>query len=198
MGRVQTAAKNNATTFAAMGAAATTLAGFLCDAARAAAEEEAIFAQLEAAVDATGESFDEYAGQIDQAIAKAEDLSFADDAAATGLTKLTTITQDAGEAIDLMGLTMDVARGRGIALSEAATLVGRAAEGQTTALTRYGDRAPGGGDGTRSPRRRSRNATLGRPRRTPTPPRALTIASRTPSTTSWSPSARAPATCNCS
>jgi hypothetical protein len=130
--------KKSRASMAAMGAAATTLAGFLSDAARAAAEEEAIFAQLEAAVDATGESFDEYAGQIDQAIAKAEALSFADDAAASGLTKLTTITQDTGEAIDLMGLAMDVARGRGISLAEAATLVGRAAEGQTTALTRMG------------------------------------------------------------
>lgn len=125
-------------TGAALGAVAGTAAGLLSEMARAAAEEEVAFAQLEAAVDATGESFDDLTPAIERAIDGAEDLSFADDQAAEALTRLTTITGSTQEALDLLSLTMDVARGRGISLSEAATLVGRAAEGQTAALTRMG------------------------------------------------------------
>jgi hypothetical protein len=125
-------------TGAALGAIAGTVAGALSEAARAAAEEEATFAQLEAAVAATGQEFDALAPSLDRHIAQAEDMSFADDEAATALTRLTTITGDAEEALDLLALTMDVARGRGISLADAATLVGRVAEGNTAILTRYG------------------------------------------------------------
>jgi hypothetical protein len=138
MSRVGTAAKNNATTFAAMGAAATTLAGFLSDAARAAAEEEAIFARLETAVEATGESYADYAVQIEQAIDASERLSFSDDQAAAALANLTATTGDAAEALDLLGLAQDLARGKGIELAAAANIVGRVAEGNTGILARYG------------------------------------------------------------
>jgi hypothetical protein len=138
MSRVGTAAKNNATTFAAMGAAATTLAGFLSDAARAAAEEEAIFARLETAVEATGASYADYAVQIEQAIDASERLSFADDEAAAALANLTSTTGDAAEALDLLGLAQDLARGKGIELAAAANIVGRVAEGNTGILARYG------------------------------------------------------------
>jgi hypothetical protein len=138
MGRVQTAARNNATTFAAMGAAATTLAGFLSDAARAAAEEEAIFARLETAVEATGESYADYAVQIEQAIDASERLSFSDDKTAEALANLTATTGDATEALELLGLAQDLARGKGIDLAAASNIVGRVAEGNIGILARYG------------------------------------------------------------
>ena len=125
-------------TGAAIGAVMSTTAGILSEFARAAAEEEVTFQRLESAVEATGESFDTLEPSIAAAVAAAEDLSFADDQAAEALTRLTTITGSTQEALDLLGLSMDVARGRGISLAEAATLVGRAAEGQVTALTRMG------------------------------------------------------------
>jgi hypothetical protein len=130
--------KKSRDTFVAMGAAATTLAGFLSDAARAAAEEEAIFARLETAVDATGESYADYAVQIEQAIDASERLSFSDDKTAEALANLTATTGDAAEALELLGLAQDLARGKGIELAAAANIVGRVAEGNTGIPARYG------------------------------------------------------------
>jgi hypothetical protein len=130
--------KKSRASMAAMGAAATTLAGFLSDAARAAAEEEAMFVRLETAVEATGSSYADYAVQIDQAINASERLSFADDEAAEALANLTATTGDTAEALNLLGLAQDLARGKGIELAAAANIVGRVAEGNTGILARYG------------------------------------------------------------
>jgi ElaB/YqjD/DUF883 family membrane-anchored ribosome-binding protein len=138
MSRLGQTVRTNATTFVAMGAAAGVLAGALSDAARAAAEEEAIFARLEAAVDATGESYADYAVEIDAAIAASERLSFADDEAATALSNLTTTTGDAARALDLLAISQDLARGKGIDLAAASNIVGRVAEGNIGILARYG------------------------------------------------------------
>jgi hypothetical protein len=125
-------------TGAAVGAVMSTTAGILSEFARAAAEEEVVFDRLEAAVAATGAEFDALSPAIDRAIAGAEDLSFADDQAAEALTRLTTTTGSTEEALDLLGLTMDVARGRGISLAAAADLVGKVAGGNIGILSRYG------------------------------------------------------------
>jgi hypothetical protein len=125
-------------TGAALGAVVGSVAGVLSEFARAAAEEEATFSRLEAAVDATGQSFDELEPAIAAAIAGAEDLSFADDQAAEALTRLTATTGSAEEAMSLLALTMDVARGRNISLATAADLVGKVAAGNTGILARYG------------------------------------------------------------
>jgi hypothetical protein len=130
--------KKSRASMAAMGAAATTLAGFLSDAARAAAEEEAIFARLETAVDATGESYADYAVEIEKAIAASERLSFSDDKTAEALANLTATTGDAAEALELLGLAQDLARGKGIDLAAASNIVGRVAEGNIGILARYG------------------------------------------------------------
>lgn len=120
------------------GAAFGTFLGFLSEASRAAAEDEAAFTRLETAVTATGQSYGTYANSLDAAIVGAQKLSFADDAAANALATLTAQTQDAGKAQDLLAVAMDLARGKHIDLGTAATIVGKVAQGNTAILQRYG------------------------------------------------------------
>jgi hypothetical protein len=123
---------------AAAGLVGSAVVGFLSDAARAAADSEAVMARLSTAVDAAGGSMVELAPRIEAATAAATQLAFDDEAAASALATLTQQTGDAGQAIDLLSLSMDVARGRGIDLETAANAVGKAAAGNVSALQRMG------------------------------------------------------------
>lgn len=122
----------------ALGSAIGATAGLLSNFARAAAEEEIVFARLEQAVENTGKSYDVYSNAIDKAIQKGEQLSFADDQVADSLARLTTVTGDAQASIDQMGLVMDFARARGISLSTSADIVGKVIGGNVGILARYG------------------------------------------------------------
>ncbi len=123
---------------AALGAAATSLMGALSGASRAAAEESAIFARLETQVEANGDSFDAYATRVDEAVAAGQRLAFADDQVAAGLTNLAQTTGSTEKAMANIGLAMDLARGKGLDLATASTIVGKVAEGNTAILQRYG------------------------------------------------------------
>lgn len=136
LARVSTAA--SALQRAAAGVAASSLVGFLADAARASAEADAIQARLQTSVDATGKSYDAYAGALDNAIQKSMALAFDDDDTAAALATLTQQTGDAAQAITLLGTAQDLARGKGIALGDAAQIVGKVAAGNVSILSRYG------------------------------------------------------------
>ena len=123
---------------AALGATVGALSGVMSEATRAFAESQAIQATLETQIEATGKSYEEYADRIDAATAAAMQLAFDDELVAQSLTKLTSITNDAGESLDLLGLAMDVARGTGMDLVAASQLVGRVSEGNVGILQRYG------------------------------------------------------------
>jgi hypothetical protein len=120
------------------GLASSAVIGFLGDAARAAAESEVSMARLQQAVENTGASFAELEPALNAAAAAATDMAFDDEDAADALATLTAFTGDANEALDLLQVTMDIARGRGVDLATAATAVGKAAEGNVGALTRMG------------------------------------------------------------
>jgi hypothetical protein len=120
------------------GLASSAVIGFLGDSARAAAESEASMARLQQAVENTGASFDELAPALNAAADAATQMAFDDEDAADALATLTTYTGDANQALDLLQVTMDIARGRGVDLATAATAVGKAAEGNVGALTRMG------------------------------------------------------------
>lgn len=124
--------------WAAMGAALATVGGILSDASRQSAEAEVSQARLEAAVDATGESYDRYAVRLDAAAEAATRLAFDDEKAQDALSTLTQLTNDAGESLNLLGLAEDLARGKGIDLATAAQIVGKVHEGNTAILQRYG------------------------------------------------------------
>lgn len=136
LGRVSSAASTLQR--AAAGVAASTLVGFLADAAREAANAQAIQTRLQTSVEATGKSYDDYASSIDNAIQKSQALAFDDEDTAAALATLTQQTGDAGTALGLLATAQDLARGKGIGLADAATIVGKVATGNTAILQRYG------------------------------------------------------------
>lgn len=110
-------------------------------------EAERVQVQLANAVNQTGREYERYADRIDDAIQKQAELgAFDDEELASTFTVLFRRTNDWTKALELNSLAMDVARGRGIELSQAANLVLRAANGQAGALRRLGIEARAGAD----------------------------------------------------
>ncbi len=133
-----TALSQLSTKGAAVGAALTSVVTAFASFGKMAAESETHWARLQAAVEATGASYEDFAGQIKVASDAAMQMGFDDEDAADSIAKITTITGDATQALDLLGLSMDVARARGMDLASASQLVGRVAAGNTGILARYG------------------------------------------------------------
>lgn len=123
---------------AAIGAGIATLVGGLSTAVRAYQEEVAGLDRLATAVENTGASYDAYSAKIDLAVAKAQQLAFADDEAVNALNTLTAATQDTGRALQLLSVAQDLARGKNISLASASEIVGKVAAGNLTILGRYG------------------------------------------------------------
>lgn len=123
---------------AAAGAAFATLSGTLTLAAHANAEAEQSQARLTAAIEATGHVTEEYQSQINAAAKAGLDLAFDDEDVLDAISQLTLATGDASKGIKDMALAEDIARGRGIALTEAARIVGLAEQGRTGTLIRLG------------------------------------------------------------
>lgn len=119
---------------AALGSATLALGEF----SRQAADDEAQQNRLQAAVEATGKGYEEYASAIDKAIKAGEEKAYADDATREALIRLNVVTGDTQRSLEQMGLVMDLARARGISLATAADIVGRVMGGNTAILTRYG------------------------------------------------------------
>lgn len=112
--------------------------GFGAIAVKEALEGEKAHALLVASVKAAGGSMEALEPAIDRLTTKFAKLGFTNDELEQGLARMTQITQDPTKALDLMGVTADLARARHIGLEQAATLVGRAAEGNVTPLKRMG------------------------------------------------------------
>jgi hypothetical protein len=125
-------------TGAAIGAALGAVSGIMADSARAAAEAEVSQERLRAAIEASGDTYEQYAEQLDAAGEAAVSMGFDDEEAADSIARLTASTGDAGEAIDQLGLIMDVARGRGISLADATRIVEAAELGRIGTLARMG------------------------------------------------------------
>lgn len=117
---------------------ATAAIGFGAVAVKEALEGEKAHALLEASVKAAGGSMEALEPKIDKLTDRFAKLGFTNDELEQGLARLTQITQNPTKAIDLMGVTADLAAARHISLEQAATLVGRAAEGNVTPLKRMG------------------------------------------------------------
>ena len=111
----------------------------LWDDAQAAAEEEVGIARLIAAVEASGASWEEASAKIEDYLAKETARTALDDGEGReALARLTATTGDYNEALNLLGLAQDIARGKNIDLQTAAELVGRVHEGNIGILSRYG------------------------------------------------------------
>lgn len=111
----------------------------LLSAADAAAEEQVGVAALGAAVRATGADWGVAEDAIEKYLAAELRRTALDDGAGReAIMRLTTATGDYRTALDLMGLTQDLAAAKKISLASAAEIVGKVHEGNTGILTRYG------------------------------------------------------------
>ena len=124
--------------FAIAGAAAIAVGGAMFAAAKAAAEEDASIARLNAAISANTTLTDDQTKQMDAAIEARQNLAFSDDSLRDSLARLVPRTKDVSKAIELQAIAMDFARLRGIDLSTASDLVGKVFSGNTSILSRYG------------------------------------------------------------
>lgn len=123
---------------AALGGAISTATGFLSDAARASAAEEANIDRLANALENANSSYDDNQDSIEGYIAGLGKMGIADDKARDSLSTLVQTTGSYDEAMKLMPITMDLARAKHMDFEGAAKLVGRVNEGNTSILKRYG------------------------------------------------------------
>lgn len=115
--------------------AATQLIG---DATRAALEEEASIAKLDAALRANVASYDGNTAAIEETLSARMRLGFADDEQRDSLARLVSVTKDSTKALALQRTAMDLARLRGMDLATASDLVGKVFGGNIGILSRYG------------------------------------------------------------
>jgi len=111
---------------------------FVGDSIDAYRQEQVSIAGLNAALDANIKGWDGNTTAVESAIAAREQLAFADDEQREALKILVAATQDATQATDAQRVAMDLARFRGISLSQASDLVAKAWDGNVTSLKKLG------------------------------------------------------------
>lgn len=115
------------------------LARFGADSVRAASEAEARWNRLGGTLRTVGVDFREVEGELRMTARALQDVTtVGDDEFAGTLQKLITTTNDYSLSLANMGNVADVAAATGLDLERAAILVGRALNGETTVLKRYG------------------------------------------------------------
>ncbi len=120
------------------GMSAAVLAGFGFM-AKAAADEEAGIARLSVALRNVGVSYKDVETDLEGVIHSTQDLTGIEDGAQReALQRLLLVTQDYGRALKALPVTLDLAAAMGMDFASAAQLVGRALEGNTEMLRRYG------------------------------------------------------------
>jgi hypothetical protein len=124
--------------FAIAATAAVAVTGALFAAAKAAAEEDASIARLNAAISANTTITAAQTKEMDAAIEARQNLAFSDDDLRDSLSRLVPRTKDVSKAVGLQAIAMDFARLRGIDLATASDLVGKVFGGNTSILSRYG------------------------------------------------------------
>ena len=83
-------------------------------------KDQQAHAQLQAAVEATGKSYDEYAGKVEEAIKHQEDFGHTANETQDALRVLTQATHDPAEALRLLNQTTDLAAAKHLSLDDAA------------------------------------------------------------------------------
>ncbi len=124
--------------FAIAGAAAVAVGGAMFAAAKAAAEEDASIARLNATISANTNITEDQRRAMDAAVESRQNLAFSDDELRDSLARLIPRTGDVTKAIELQGIAADFARLRGVSLATASDLVGKVFSGNTSILSRYG------------------------------------------------------------
>jgi len=129
-----------------LGAAATTAAGFLSEAARSAADDQASVDRLAQAVKNSGSSWEASKAAIEARIAAGQDLAFTDDQTRDSLALLIAQTGSVDEAMKRQKLAMDLSRGAHIDLQTASKLLGKVTDENVNVLGRYGITVKKGAD----------------------------------------------------
>jgi hypothetical protein len=132
--------KKAAAAFAVAAAAAAAYGAKLAvDGVKAAIEDEAAQLRLAAALrTATGATEGQIKATEDFILQTSLATGVADDQLRPAMQRLAVSTKDTGEAQRLLGLALDISKGKGIELETVANALGRAQDGNTTALGRLG------------------------------------------------------------
>jgi len=132
--------KKAAAAFAVAAAAAVAYGTKLAvDGVKSAIEDEAAQLRLAAALrTATGATDDQIKATEAYILKTSLATGVADDQLRPALQRLAVSTKDTEEAQKLLNLSLDIAKGRGLALETVANALGRAQDGNTTALGRLG------------------------------------------------------------
>jgi hypothetical protein len=101
-------------------------------------KEQAAHNQLQAAISATGHSYEEYGSQIEAAVKHNENFAQSSASTQSALQVLTQATHDPNEALKLLNVTTDLAAAKHIDLTTAATAIGRTYNGNARLLKQYG------------------------------------------------------------
>ena len=104
--------------------------GFLKDSIQAAIDNQVALVRLQTAVNDTGKSWDDYSTSMEAAINSSIQLGYKDSDTTAALATLTTMTGDAGTALDALSLAQDLARAKGMDLAAASSLVAKVEEGR--------------------------------------------------------------------
>lgn len=121
---------------AGLAGAAVVAVGAIADMTKAASEDAAEAARLEAAVKAAGAAHGDYATQIDAAIAAGQAKAFSDTQSREALMSLVTATGDVNTATTLLTQAQDIARFANVDLATAADAVAKAQAGQDGPLAK--------------------------------------------------------------
>jgi hypothetical protein len=101
-------------------------------------KEQAAHQQLQAAIEATGHSYDQYADQVDKAVTHNERFGQSSAATQDALRTLTTATNDPARALQLLSTATDLAAAKHESLQTASTQLGMALNGSTRIFKQYG------------------------------------------------------------
>jgi len=139
-GKIEKFGKVAAAAFAAAAAAAVAYAGKIAiDGVKAAIEDEAAQVRLAAALEnATGATRDQIAAVETQITKTALATGVADDQLRPALQRLALSTGDTAKAQELLNLALDVSKATGKPLETVANALGKAYDGNTTALGKLG------------------------------------------------------------
>lgn len=101
-------------------------------------KEQAAHQQLQAAIEATGHSYDQYADQVDKAVTHNERFGQSSAATQDALRTLTTATNDPARALQLLSTATDLAAAKHESLQTASTQLGMALNGSGRIFKQYG------------------------------------------------------------
>jgi hypothetical protein len=101
-------------------------------------KDKAAHQQLQASVEATGHSYAQYSGRVDEAIKHQEKFGNASDETQNALQKLTQATNDPAKALDDLGLASDLAAAKHEDLVTASGQLAKTLNGNTKLLKEFG------------------------------------------------------------